>query len=92
MLGGSSSLLCGCHSPVEGEVCSLVVGVEALRVRFDKTLLPLSVCSVPKEVSSEASEAGVVTADLCTAYVCIHGSAQKQPKVMPLSPLCSSEA
>ena len=31
MLGGASSLLCGCHSPVGSRVCSPVVGVEAPR-------------------------------------------------------------
>ena len=31
MLGRASSLLCGCHSPVRGRVCSPVVRVEAPR-------------------------------------------------------------
>ena len=26
--GRASSLLCGCHSPAEGKVCSLVIGVK----------------------------------------------------------------
>ena len=37
-----------------GRVCSLGVGVEALKVRFDKALLPLSVCSVRREVRGGA--------------------------------------
>ena len=60
MSGGATSLLNGCHSPVGGRVCSAVIGVESLRVRFDKAPLPLSACSFPKEVSTEASEARVV--------------------------------
>ena len=33
MLDGASSLLCGCHSPVGGRVCSSpVVGLEAIRL------------------------------------------------------------
>ena len=31
MLGRASSLLCGCHSPIESRVCLPVVGVEAPR-------------------------------------------------------------
>ena len=52
----------------EAEVCSPVVGVEALSVGFNKALLSLSACSVPKEVSAEASEARVVTVNLCTSH------------------------
>lgn len=55
----------GCHSPDSGRVCSPVVEVETLRVRFNKGPLCLSVCSVPKEVSAEASDAHVVTVNLC---------------------------
>ena len=53
-------MLHGCHSPVGGRFCFPVVRVYALRVRFDKAPLPLSVCSVPKEVIAEASEDQVV--------------------------------
>lgn len=31
MLNGASPLLCGCHIPVRGRVCSPVAGVEAPR-------------------------------------------------------------
>ena len=31
ILSGTSSLLCGCHCPVKGRVCCLVVGMEAPR-------------------------------------------------------------
>ena len=31
MLGRASSLICGCHSPLGGRVCSPLVGVEAPR-------------------------------------------------------------
>lgn len=31
MMSRTSSLLCGCHSPVEIDVCSSVVGVESPR-------------------------------------------------------------
>ena len=91
MLGRASSVLCGCHSAVRSGVCSPVVGVEALRVRFHKAPLPLSACSVPKEVITEASEACVVTENLdaCTGGAC--GFAQKQPKVMSVSLLCLSQ-
>ena len=44
MLGGSSSLLHGCHSLVRGRVCFLVVGVEALRVGFYKDPLLYVLC------------------------------------------------
>ena len=74
-----------CHSP--GRVCAPVVEVEALRVRFNKG--PLSVCSVPREVSAEASDAHVVIVNLCSTCAGIHSSAQKQPKVVFLSLLCS---
>ena len=46
-------------------VCALVGG-EALRVRFNEAPLPLSACSVPKEMSAEAREARMVTANVCT--------------------------
>ena len=90
MLGGASSLLHDCHSPVGGRGCSPVAGVEALRVRFSKAPLPLSMYFVLNKVSTEASEAHVVTAHLCAAGTGIRGSAEKQPKVMSLSSLCSS--
>ena len=64
MLGRFSSLLHGCHNPLRGRVCSLAAGVEALRVWFGKIPLPLSVSSVPKEVSAEVSEAHVITVKL----------------------------
>lgn len=44
MRGRTSSLLYDCHHLVEIRVCFLVVGVEVLRVGFDKPLLPLHVC------------------------------------------------
>ena len=43
-------------------VCSSGVGVEAMKTRFDKAPLPLSVCCVPKEVRGETSEDHVVRA------------------------------
>lgn len=55
MLGGVSSLFCVCHSSVRGRVCSSVLEVKTLRFQFSKALLPLSVFSIPKEVSAEAS-------------------------------------
>lgn len=67
------SLLCGCHSPVSGRICSPVFGVKSLRVRFNKALLPLNVCSVPKDVTSEVRD----SVNLCAAGVGIHGFAQK---------------
>ena len=91
MLGRASPFLCGCHNPVGGRVCSPFVGVEALRVGFNKVLLPLSVCPLTKEVSAEASETCVVTANLRATHAGICGSAQKQPKFAGLSPLCSSQ-
>ena len=84
-------MLCGCHSPVGGRVCSPVVGVAALRVGFNQALLPLSGCPAPGEVINEARESRVVTEDLHTTCVDVHGSAQKQPKVAPLSLLCSPQ-
>ena len=51
--------------------------------------LPLSACSVPKEVSTEAREAHVVTATYPLPRADIYGSVQNQPKVMSISPLCS---
>ena len=87
MLGGATSWLRGCHSPVGSWVSSPVVGAEALRVGFDKASLPLSECSVSKELSAEASEAKVVTVNLCTTHTGICGSVQKQPNIASLS-LC----
>ena len=96
-LGGASSLLCGCHSPFGGGVCSPVFGVEALRVRFNKAPLPLSVCLIPKEVTAAArwlqqgdscSKACVVMASLCASCAGIQGSAQKKSKFVFLSLLC----
>lgn len=37
---GQASLPCGCQSPVRGRICSPDFGVEALRTRFNKALLP----------------------------------------------------
>ena len=85
----ASSLLCGCHQPVESRVCSPVVGVD--RVVFDQALLPLSACRAPKKVTTEASEGHAVTVNLCTTHGSVCGSTQKQPNVMSLSPLCSSQ-
>ena len=45
IMEGVSSLLHGCHSPVDGDISSPVFRVEALRVRFTKDLLPLCVLS-----------------------------------------------
>lgn len=89
MLRGASSLLCGFHSPIGAGVFSPVAGVEFLRVGFDRALLPLKVCSVPRELSFETVEAHVITENLSTTHTGIHGSAQKQPKVAPLPPLSS---
>ena len=91
MLGAASSFICGYHSLPRVVVCTPVVEVETLRVRFDKASLPLSVWSVPKEVSAEVDEACVVTVNLCIAHAVFSGSAQKQPKVMSLFPLCLSQ-
>ena len=43
--------------------------------------MPLSECPTLKEVIAEGCEANEVSANLCTAHVCVHGSAQKKPKV-----------
>ena len=80
-------LLCCYHCPVRGGICSPIIGLEALMVRFNHAPLPLSVCPGPKEVIAEASEARVFTEDLCATCVYMCGSAQKQPKVMSFS-LC----
>ena len=72
----------GCHSLVRGWVCSPVVGVETLRFRLNKTQLPLGVCSVPKDVSTEASEAHVGTVNICATCAGVCSFAQKQPKVV----------
>ena len=85
MLGGDFSLLHGCHSPDRDGVCSPVVGVEARRIGFSQVLLPLSMCPDPKEVTTEACEACVVTANLRVTCACICGSAQKQPSLVPFS-------
>lgn len=85
MLGGASSLLCGCHRPVRGRVCSSVVGVKSLKVIFYQSPLPSSACFSPKELTAEASEAYVVTAKLFTTQEGIHTSTKKQPKVIYLS-------
>ena len=92
MWGGASSLLQEpCHCPVRGRVSSPDVGVEALRVGFDQALLPLSACLAPKLVFTKASEAHVVTVNLCITCVGVCSSSQKQPKVASLSPSCSAE-
>ena len=54
--------------PVGVRASSPVVGVEALRVGFDEAPSPLSACPVPKEVTAEAGEAQVVTANLCISH------------------------
>lgn len=74
MLGMASSLLGCCQYPVGGRVFSLVVGVEALRVGFYQALLPLSACPALKELVVEASEASVVTVNLCATCVGVYGS------------------
>ena len=71
MLGGVSSLFHGCHSFVGFGVCSPVVGLEALVVRFNKVPLHLGACSVPKDVSIEACEACVVTVNLCAVHASV---------------------
>ena len=91
MLTRASSLLHGCHSPVRDRVSSPVIGREVLRVAFDQSPLPFCACPAPVEVTAEASESHVGTANLFTACTGIHSSAQKQPKVVSLSPLCSSQ-
>ena len=63
MLGRASSLLCGCHSPVVGSICSPVVGVETPRssskllCEVDRTrALPLGqklLCIPPQELSAQ---------------------------------------
>ena len=69
--------------PIRGGVCSSVVGVEAMRVRFNQALLPLSVCPAPKEVVAEAGEARVLTEHLCTTCVSIHDSLRSSPRSRP---------
>lgn len=73
----ASSLLCGCHSLVTVGVCSPVVGVEALRVGFDQTPLPLNVSPALKGVIVEENEAHVITKTLCVTCVGVHSSTQK---------------
>lgn len=75
--------LCSVSLPCQGWG-PLPVGVKALRVGFDQTLLPLSACLAP-EVMAEAGAACVVTEALCAACVGFHSSAQKQPKAASLS-------
>lgn len=65
--------------------------VEALRVGFIKGPLPLHVCSVPKAVSAEASEAHAVKVNLWAARAGVCCSAQRQPNFASLSPLCLSQ-
>ena len=62
MLGGASSLFPGCHSPVGGWGLLPIFWRRSPECGSNKALLPLGVCSVPEEVSAEASEARVVTA------------------------------
>ena len=81
-------MLCGCHCPVRDRVCSSVVGVEALKFRFNQALLPLNACPAPKEVIAEASEACAVTEDLYAVCVSVCGSTQKQHKVVSLCCVC----
>lgn len=83
--------VCGCHSLLEGRVYSSVVGVETLRVRFDKAAFSFSARSVPKEVNIEASKAHEFTANLCSACADVCDSSQKQPKFISLSPSCLSQ-
>ena len=78
MFGGAFSWL---SQPCQGRICFPVVGVETLRVTFYKALLPLSVCCIHMEVSTEGSEACVVTAGLSATHTPIHSSAQKHCKV-----------
>lgn len=85
-------LLCGCHCPVRGGVCSPVVEVKALRIRFSQAPLPLRACPTPKEVTTDASEACVVIVNLCATCAGVCSSAQKQPKAVSLSPLSSSQS
>lgn len=51
----------------------------------------MSLSPAPKEVIVEASEIHVVTEDLITACVGIHGAIERLHNVMSLSLLCSSE-
>lgn len=69
----------------QGRVCSPVVGLEALRVRFSRVSFPLSAFLAPKEVIAEANEVCAITEDL---HVACAGFAQKQSKVLSFSPLC----
>lgn len=55
MWGRASSLLCGCYHSVSVRVFSPALGVEALRVRFNKASLPLSVWLL-KQVRSMQSQ------------------------------------
>ena len=84
MLGGVSSLFCGCHSLVRGRVCSSVLEVKILRFQFSKALLPLSVFSIPKEVSAEASEARVVAVNLCAVHAATSILFRSSPSLHPV--------
>ena len=62
-------------SPCQGET-------PLFKVWFNKAPLPISVCSVLKEVIAEASEAHLVTVNLCTGHtgaVVLPQSCQKSP-------------
>lgn len=58
---------------------------------FDQALLPSSMGPTPKEVTTEESQAHVVTVKLRATRAGVGASAQEQPRVIPLSPLYSSQ-
>ena len=92
MLGEAFSLPCGCHGFCQGEGLLPSFGGEALRVGFDKALLPLSVCfGVHQEMNTGAGEGCGVTGNLCITHAGIQGSAENQTKIVPVSPLCLSQ-
>lgn len=68
---------CVCHCLIGSRICSPVVGVEALRVGFDQTPLPLNVSPALKGVIVEENEAHVITKTLCVTCVGVHSSTQK---------------
>lgn len=62
----------------------------ALRVRFDKALLLLSACSVPKEVTAGASEACAVTVNLHHLCRCPWFSPEAEQGCVSFSIVCTS--
>lgn len=93
MLGRASSLLCGCHSQASGGVCSLGGWGRSPKgqVRLGHIALECLPCPKRGNCWSKWGLCGN-TESMCYAnHAGVRGSAQKQPKVASLSPLCLSQ-